>query len=84
MTGHMQKVSFEHVSAITHPQWHRGDNPAVAAADVPDQYWSRVERAGADVEHQYHGLCELERSGQLIRAVRLFEAAEPDWREVTR
>lgn len=78
----LRKVSFEHVSAIKHPEYYRGDAPAVLASEVPDEHWTWTEREG-DVDDQYQGLLELQASGELIRNVRLFEAdpvPEPQWR----
>lgn len=79
------KVTFEHVNAITHPEYYQGDMPAVQASGVPDEHWSYVERVGDDVRQQYEGLLTLERRGELIRNPRLYEAeapAEPVWREI--
>lgn len=81
----IQKISFEHVSAIRYPQYYRGDHPCVAPADVPDEHWSQVERSGDGIAAQRNGLMLLMAHGELIRNVRTFEAAvlEPHWREVT-
>lgn len=80
----IRKVAFDHVSAIAHPEYYRGDNPAVRPDQVPDEHWSHTERQG-DVDSQHEGLLELIQHGELIRNVRLYEADTPEpaqWREV--
>lgn len=86
MSGRVYKVAFEHVSAIRHPQYYRGDRPAVAADVVPDEHWTYVERIGDGCAEQYEGLVDLMRRGELIRDVVLCDAdvPEPQWREVRR
>jgi hypothetical protein len=82
----IRKISFEHVSAIAHPEYYHGDSPAVRVEEVPDEHWTHTERQGDDLNRQYCGLLELIAGGELIRNVRLFEAdapAEPEWREVS-
>lgn len=82
----IRKVSFEHVSAIAHPEYYYGDRPAVRPEQVPDEHWHLTERQGDDVDEQYRGLLQLMGRGELIRNPRLYEAdppAEIDWREVT-
>lgn len=82
----MRKLSWEYVSAISHPEHYRGGNPCVAAGDVPEAHWSPVERAGDDVASQHNGPIQLMGQGELIRNVRIFEgeATEPQWVEVNR
>ena len=77
------KVSWEMVSAIGHPEYYRGEHPCVAAAQVPDEHWHRVEREGDDgIRVQYNGLRRLIDQGELIRNVQLFVATAPQWREI--
>lgn len=79
------KVSFEHVSAIEHPEYYDGDRPIVSADSVPDEHWTYTERVGVKVTQQYNGLVRIMGDGELIRNPRLFEAdapSEPEWREV--
>jgi len=81
-----QKVTFEQVSAIDHPEYYQGDHPRVPAEMVPDEHWHRTERIGDDVRGQYNGLRRLIEQGELIRNVRLYEAnvsTEIEWRDVT-
>lgn len=81
----IRKVSFEHVSAIAHPEYYYGDHPAVRTEEVPDEHWKVAERVGDDVGEQYRGLLELMSRGELIRNPRLYEGdvpAEVEWREV--
>lgn len=79
------KLSFEHVKAISYPQYYRGDRPAVSADDVPDEHWTRTERTGEGIWDQYDGLQELMYTGELIRNVFVYEAEVPvpEWRDVT-
>lgn len=81
----VMKVSFEHVSAIRHPEYYRGDHPCVSADQVPDEHWTRTEREGDGVRKQYNGLLELIGKGELIRDVHLYEAeaVASEWREFT-
>jgi hypothetical protein len=83
----IRKVSFEHVSAIRHPEYYHGDYPCpdVDREGIPDEHWTRTERQGDDVTQQYEGLLELIGRGELIRNVHLYEAeapVDPQWREV--
>jgi hypothetical protein len=83
----IRKVSFEHVSAIAHPEYYHGNNPCpdIDPADIPDEHWTRTERQGDDVDKQYRGLIELKGRGELIRNVILYESeapVDPQWREV--
>lgn len=81
----VMKVSYEHVSAIRHPEYYRGDHPCVSADQVPDEHWTRTEREGGGVREQYNGLVRLMAAGELIRDVHLYEAevVSPAWRDVT-
>jgi hypothetical protein len=83
----IRKVSFEYVSAISHPEYYRGDNPCVRPEEVPDNHWTKVERerSAEGATEQYNGLLELIGSGELIRNAELYEAetpAEPQWSKV--
>lgn len=85
MSAGLRKVTFEHVSAIVHPEYYSGDRPRVRPEDVPGEHWSLIERQGEGVEGQFAGLRQLMASGELIRDVHLYEAdapAEPQWREL--
>lgn len=73
----IRKVSFEHVSAVGHPEYYAGDYPAVRPDSVPDEHWTLTERQGDDVDRQYNGLIELMDRGELIRNVALYEAEAP-------
>jgi hypothetical protein len=83
----IRKISFEHVSAIAHPEYYHGDSPCpgIDPAGIPDGHWTRTERQGDDVDEQYRGLLELFARGELVRDVHLYEAeapVDPQWREV--
>lgn len=81
----IRKVSFEHVSAIAHPEYYYGNGPAVRPEEVPDEHWTLTERVGDDVDAQYRGLLELMGRGELIRNPHLYEGdvlAEVEWREI--
>jgi hypothetical protein len=82
---HVLKISFEHVSAIGHPEYYRGDHPCVPASAVPDEHWTRTERTGDAIHEQYNGLLQLIEAGELIRDVQMYEteAVEPIWRDIT-
>lgn len=81
----VRKIVFELVNPIAHPEYYTGDQPCTRPMSVPDEHWTMVERAGADVENQYQGLLELISRGELVRNPRLYETetSEPVWREVT-
>lgn len=83
----IRKISFEHVSALAHPEYYStwNNKPRVHPEHVPDEFWTRTERQGDDVDEHYRGLIELKGRGGLIRDVILYEAeavADPQWREV--
>lgn len=84
----LYKVTFEFVAPEQQPWCYSGNEPTVAAADVPDEYWSTIERvddrAGALV--QYLGLHKLAEVGELVRNVRLHEGVITgiDWKEISR
>jgi hypothetical protein len=73
MAQTQQKISFETVSAIGHPEYYNGDAPSVRPEQVPDEHWHTVERVGEDVHDQYNGLRQLMEQGELIRDVRLLQ-----------
>lgn len=64
------RISFEFVNPISHSQAYRGDKPCIRAADVPEEWWHRVERESydlADVQSQLNGLNSEIVKGELIR-----------------
>lgn len=90
--GAVLKISFEHVSAITHPQYYctaHGSHPAVTADQVPADHWTLTQRTstrdgGGDIWAQYDGLRKLIADGELVRNVHVFEAWPAlEWRDVT-
>jgi hypothetical protein len=81
----MEKLSWEYVNPISHPDCYYGDRPAVLPEQVPDHYWTRVETdPRPDTTGQYHGLRELIRRGELIRDVHRYTAVIPPvrWQEL--
>jgi hypothetical protein len=82
----MQKLTWEHVSAIAHPDCYAGDGPAVRREDVLESYWSPVETdPRGSVAEQYNGIVLLIERGELIRNLRRYEAEIPDveWVDTT-
>lgn len=78
------RISFEFVNPISHPQAYRGERPCIAAADVPEDWWHRVERESyklEDVEDQRRGLLSQIAEGELIRNPRL-EKSSLTWEAV--
>lgn len=68
------RVTFELVNPIDHPVAYCGDRPCIAARDVPDEWWTRVERESFDLDNvrdQFHSLLKMEIEGELIRNQRL-------------
>lgn len=74
-----RRVTWEHVSAIGHPEYYRGDNPCVSASAVPDAHWTSMERIGEDIQLQATGLRQLVREGELVRNVQEWEAPDDAW-----
>lgn len=68
-------VSFQYVSALTHPEHYckaHGSHPAHPVEDVPEEHWTQVavrHTNHPDSVHQFRGLKALAADGELIRAV---------------
>src|SRR3990172_612577 len=77
------KVTWEMVSAVSHPQFYNGESPAYNPDKIPDEYWKTIISEHASMS-QYRGLMDLVRAGEYIRNVRLY-VAETNivWKEVT-
>ncbi len=81
------KVTFEHVSAVRHPEYYRGSRPCVAPADVPDEHWSKTEaeKDEAGARAQLAGLQRLVADGELVRNPQLWASEDlrpVRWQEV--
>lgn len=79
------KTSWESVSALAdNGRFYRGE---VAAEEIPDEHWNltEVEHDGnEDRLDQYRTLKRWAETGEeLVRNVRLWQAREPVWSEVT-
>lgn len=82
----MQKLSWESVSAIAHPDCYNGDRPCVTRSEVPEDYWSFVQTSPrVSVAEQFNGIQKLIERGELTRNVRRYEAEVPDvnWTDTT-
>lgn len=65
-------------------QFYQNDDPVCKPSEVPEVYWTKVSKQTDNPWQQFNTLKKWADTGeQLIRRVRLFEAAnEPQWKPV--
>ena len=75
------KLEFEVVSPVgPGAKFYQGEEPNCRPEAVPEEFWSKVTRQGANLRDQYDNLKAWAASGeQLIRNVQLFQAVMTDW-----
>lgn len=77
-------VSFQYVSAQTHPEHYckaHGTHPAHPVEDVPVEHWTHVavrHTNHADAVQQFRNLNALAADGELIQAVTMQTSTEQD------
>lgn len=75
----LQKLTFEYVSPLAHPEAYHGSRPAMRPDEVPEHWWTPAEPSVRDdVSGQYQGLLILIEQGELVRNVRRYRAVQPD------
>lgn len=79
------KLEFEVViSNGNGSRFYTGEKPNCKPSQVPDEFWSKVEKQDSDPFAQYHTLKKWAETGEeLIRNVKLSEAINSSvWKEV--
>lgn len=73
------RIEFESVSAIRHPEAYYANGLPIRGFDIPEDWWHTTVTPNRDREHaesQFEGLLGLQKSGEHIRNVRVFETVE--------
>lgn len=81
--GYLYRLTFESVSAITHPELYRGDHPRYPVAEIDDfdDYWHTTTtptRTPQEAATQYAGLLDLAEAGEYIRNITVTRRPDDD------